>query len=143
MSEFKEVRCDHCGHTFAALSDGSPIAVCECGRTMRVSWTATDHGTIRTHTPPRPADDATVNIDPSFNIVSGTYDGGLITAFNDDLGTITSGRLWDGDLLATYRRAHAQVVATVAAGLRDAGLTNEATIDRLTAAIVERLGEGV
>lgn len=55
---------------------------------------------------------------------------------------ISAGRLWDGDLLATYRRARAQVVATIAAGLRDAGLTDEATIERLTAAIVERLGEG-
>ncbi len=65
-----------------------------------------------------------------------------LAAFNDDPHTITSGRLWDGDLLATYRRAHAQVVAAIAAGLRDAGLTDEATIDRLTAAVVKRLGEG-
>lgn len=30
----------------------------------------------------------------------------------------------------------------IAAGLRDAGLTDEATIDRLTEAVVKRLGEG-
>lgn len=82
-------------------------------------------GIIDTRTAPRVDDDATVK------------------AAYDCLGTITSGRLWDGDLLATYRRARAQVVATIAAGLRDAGLTDEATIERLTEAVVKRLGEGV
>ncbi len=86
---------------------------------------------VYTHTPPRVDDDATVKADPF-----------SITAFNDGPHTITSGRLWDGDLLATYRRARAQVVDAIATGLRDAGLTDEATIERLTAAIVKRLGEG-
>ncbi len=99
-------------------------------RIMQSAAQSKVRGGVHTHTPPRVDDDATVKAEP-FNFVA-----------HDDPHTITSGRLWDGDLLATYRRAHAQVVAAIAAGLRDAGLTDEATIDRLTAAIVERLGEG-
>lgn len=65
-----------------------------------------------------------------------------ITALGDGPYTITAGRLWDDALLYTYRRARAQVVDAVAAGLRDAGLTDDATIERLTEAVVKRLGEG-
>lgn len=39
-------------------------------------------------------------------------------------------------------RAYNAIVANVRAGLRDAGLTDEATIERLTEAVVKRLGEG-
>lgn len=137
-----ELQCEQCGGELAEYGTG--VLQCKQCRSLHLSPLGMRaFHLMKIGDGPRVDDDATVKAEP-FSLIAedGLGPNTIATPSSWAHHTITSGRLWDGDLLATYRRAHAQVVAAIAAGLRDAGLTDEATIDRLTEAVVKRLGEG-